>query len=171
MVQPNTARRHTLAGNTLRETTNPKIHKAGVLLPWIAEKCNEVKNVLGSNPESEVSSFLCASLCCSVSGYEKEHEREREKARIAGEVTSNRVCTINCEARTIAIFSLDLMFCCGVKGSCETIFSFLTCGGINLRQFPSSRVSFHMATYMNFVSFEALQILPTENRIFLRLKR
>jgi hypothetical protein len=41
---------------------------------------------------------------------------------------------------------------------------------INLRQFPSSHVSFHMATYMNFVSFEALQILPTENRIFLRLR-
>jgi hypothetical protein len=141
-----------------------------VLLPWIAENCNEVKNVLGWNPESEVSSFLCASLCCSVSWYEKEHEREREKARIAGEVTSDRVCGINCEAKTIAIFALYLMFCCDVKDSCETIFSFLTCGGINLRQFPSSRVSFHMATYMNFVSFEALQILPTENRNLLRLR-
>jgi hypothetical protein len=78
-----------------------------VLIPWIAEKCNEVKNVLGSNPESEVSSFLCASLCCSVSDVrestrEREREREREKARIAGEVTSNRFCGIYCEARTIA---------------------------------------------------------------------
>jgi hypothetical protein len=27
-----------------------------------------------------------------------------------------------------------------------------------------------MATYMNFVSFEALQILPTENRNFLLLR-
>jgi hypothetical protein len=81
MVGPNKARRYPLAGNTVRETTNPKIHKAGVLLPWIAEKCNEVKIVLGSNPESEVSSFLCASLCCSVSWYEREHERERERER------------------------------------------------------------------------------------------
>jgi hypothetical protein len=101
---------------------------------------------------------------------ESTREREREKARIAGEVTSNRVCGINCEARTIAIFALYLMFCYGVKDSCETISAFLTCGGINPRQFPSSHVSFHMATYMNFVSFEALQILPTENRIFLRLR-
>ncbi len=126
---PNKARRHPLAANPVRETTNPKIQKAGVLLPWIAEKCNEVKNVLGSNPESEVSSFLCASLCCSVSWYEREstreREREREKARIAGELTSNRICGINCEARTIAIFALYLMFCCGVKDSCETIFCIL----------------------------------------------
>jgi hypothetical protein len=55
---------------------------------------------------------------------EREREREREKAIIAGEVNSNRVCGINCEARTSAIFALYLMFCCGVKDSCETIFAF-----------------------------------------------